>query len=249
MYRYVFCAFLPLALVGCGSESLRDRNELTDVNTKADGDRILDVVVTTKILSDLEVSQRGYELDSVESASSEHVHAESGSATESGVGLVGWTMINTLAGVTQVLLRDDSSIEGKSLGHAIPVDATSLSLVGGLTNKVVLNKTVKSLFGSTILSIDYKIEARTQAKFQGHGQYIVDVRFVPLSLEIDPLYSIKVSSLSSEAANVGTEKNVIAMIDASVSFYLRGLGGGKMVSDEVSVRGDQSKVDVKSKDF
>jgi|GEM_PF-1719773 len=249
MNSTVLLACIGFAAVSCGVERRSSTESSSHQHEVPNGENSLDVIVTTTVLTEEEIQARGYSLEYSELYMDELARFQNGAVAGAAAYLQGVALVNTLAGVAQVLMGDKSSIEARSLGNAVPAEADPLSLVGSVPVKVVLNKSVKSFLGATILNLDYKIEARTQAKFDGRGQFIIDLRFVPLSVQIDPMYSIKVAGLSSMPVNVGTEKNAISQLDAAISFYLSGFSGSKLITDEVTVRGDRSKIEVQSKDF
>ncbi len=164
------------------------------------------------------------------------------------------TLVNTLAKTAFDILRseEDQPYATIQLGEALPGGADWTKLIGGQRVIATYNKTIESLTGLTdILNIDYEIAYDTNVKHsKSAGSFIRNLRFSPLKVKVDPLYTLKVSSYSTSPVNVGTAANPIARLDVELTFAIDSwVSSLNIAKDRFYFYGDSTEFDVTQGEF
>ena len=129
-----------------------------------------------------------------------------------------------------------------NVSHVLPVGAKNpLALSGWKTDPSPAVKSVfRDLLGGQIVELQYRILFHHSGRFRGHGHYLASITLIPESMDLKSLYRFDVRVSVLDPVNIGTDADPIAQTTVVVSQHLKDrlLGGEKIKTDEITLRGD-----------
>ncbi len=193
----------------------------------------------TRELSQAELLQFGYgglagedSLPPVDSVSVDEIQSQATTVS----------LVNAAAGIVQKLLvPGESKTVATLIGQAIPNGVKPFDLSKGKVGSHVYEKKLNGVLGFSVVKMHYKIGYQYAANYKGKGAYLTNVKFVPLRVETDVLWSLRAESLSEEPVNSGTKTNPNATLGFSLTFTAKG-SGTRTVTDEFELEASSGKL-------
>lgn len=158
-------------------------------------------------------------------------------------------MSNTLAGLVQkVLPSSGTDLAPTILGHALPDRARVFDMTGCREKTKGYEKKLTSLLGADLIRLEYRVSYLYGCQHQGKGQYLGNVRFTPIHVKTDPLWSLTASAVSQVPVNAGSTAAPVAKLGFAITFSAGGVGS-RLTTDEFTVEAKSGELTAEIRQF
>ena len=161
-------------------------------------------------------------------------------------------IVNSLAAVANTLvLRDNAQAPPALIGHALPSGVKPFGVTGGKELKKFYEKKLESVLGADLVVVHYMISYEYGASYKNKGKYLTNVFFTPKKVKVASLWSLKATTNSKEAINVGTDAKPVAQLGFSVQFAADGaIGSGERnATDTFTATADKDELEAEIEDL
>jgi hypothetical protein len=254
--KILIASALLILLSACGTQKNSESRTLSIVRH---GDIIVETIETPlhemppsgDIQAEIKTSlsqqaQRSGELDSTSSKSPDRVLEDTVGDKIDTLNKI----INAFADIMKRVLAPDTPLmKGNVIAEARPAQLEPMALQNSKYAGKSYHKIFKSLFGFTLVEVEYKITYAYGADNNGKGQYIPYVLFTPMKVVLDPLWNLEADALSLAPRNCGTLENPIAALEFNLGFKAKGISGTVMATDTFSLNAQTGELIADGRNF